>query len=134
MAGGAQDGMKVAVLSDGTGSRLSGQNRQVQADVEIRCHSIPWHIMKHYADYGHEDFVIAPVYRRVRQALFAECSRLLHNRMVSSWNGTVEPTGNRNGLEDWTAWLIDTGNPEMGVRDKEAVSPPMGRNISAGLW
>jgi len=54
------DGIKVAILAGGLGTRL-GEETEVRPKpmVEIVGHPILWHILKHYAHYGHKEFLIA---------------------------------------------------------------------------
>ena len=48
-------GMKVAILAGGIGSRLSEETiAKPKPMVEIGGRPILWHIMKHYAHYGHQ--------------------------------------------------------------------------------
>ena len=50
--------MKVAILAGGLGSRLSEETEvKPKPMVEIGGRPILWHIMKHYAHYGFDDFV-----------------------------------------------------------------------------
>ena len=56
--------MKVAILAGGSGSRLAEETEiKPKPMVEIGGRPILWHIMKHYAFYGHNDFVIALGYK-----------------------------------------------------------------------
>ena len=52
--------MKVVILAGGKGTRLSEYTKKIPKPmVEIKNRPIIMHIMKHYADYGFKDFVIA---------------------------------------------------------------------------
>ena len=56
--------MKVAILAGGVGSRLSEETRlKPKPMVEIGTKPILWHIMMHYAQFGHKDFTIALGYK-----------------------------------------------------------------------
>ena len=56
--------MKVAILAGGVGSRISEETEiKPKPMVEIGGRPILWHIMKHYARYGHTDFAIALGYK-----------------------------------------------------------------------
>ena len=81
--------MKVAVLAGGMGTRLAEETvRRPKPMVEIGGMPILWHILKHYAGYGHRDFVIALGYR---------------GDFIRRWfeNSAAEP--------GWNVDLIDTG-------------------------
>src|ERR671934_110906 len=56
----ARNSLKVAILAGGQGTRLAEETEvKPKPMVEIGGRPILWHIMKHYASYGHTDFVIA---------------------------------------------------------------------------
>ena len=56
--------MKVVILAGGFGTRISEESGvRPKPMVEIGGKPIIWHIMKHYAHYGHNKFVIALGYK-----------------------------------------------------------------------
>ena len=56
--------MRTVILAGGFGSRLSEETvSKPKPMVEIGSDPILWHIMKHYAHYGYNDFVIALGYK-----------------------------------------------------------------------
>ena len=56
--------MKVVILAGGTGTRLSEETEaKPKPMVEIGGRPILWHIMKHYAHYGLQEFYLALGYR-----------------------------------------------------------------------
>ncbi len=56
--------MKVAILAGGLGSRLQEETEiKPKPMVEIGGRPILWHIMKLYAHYGFNEFVIALGYK-----------------------------------------------------------------------
>ena len=64
MALATNDGMKVAILAGGLGSRLAEETEtRPKPMVEIGGMPIMWHIMNHYAAYDFKDFVIALGYK-----------------------------------------------------------------------
>ena len=59
--------MKAVILAGGLGTRLSEETiGRPKPMVEIGGKPILWHIMRHYAHYGFENFVIALGYRADR--------------------------------------------------------------------
>src|SRR5262249_38884432 len=57
-------GMKVVILAGGFGTRLAEETVTVPKPmVQIGQHPILWHIMKFYASYGFEEFVVALGYK-----------------------------------------------------------------------
>ena len=56
--------MKVAILAGGKGSRLAEETEvKPKPMVTIGGRPILWHIMQHYAHYGHKEFYIALGYK-----------------------------------------------------------------------
>ena len=56
--------MKTVILAGGLGTRLAEQTETMPKPmVEIGGRPILWHILKHFAHYGHHEFVIALGYR-----------------------------------------------------------------------
>ena len=56
--------MKVGILAGGLGTRLAGHNDKIPKPmVPIGGKPIIWHIMKCYAKYGYNHFVIALGYK-----------------------------------------------------------------------
>jgi hypothetical protein len=56
--------MQVVILAGGKGTRLSEETKRVPKPmVNIGEFPIIWHIMNHYANFGHKDFIIALGYK-----------------------------------------------------------------------
>ncbi|MEA2076484.1 MAG: glucose-1-phosphate cytidylyltransferase [Candidatus Marinimicrobia bacterium] len=56
--------MKVVIFAGGKGSRISEESvLRPKPMIEIGGKPIIWHIMKHYASYGHNEFVICLGYK-----------------------------------------------------------------------
>ena len=56
--------MKVAILAGGLGTRLAEETDvRPKPMVEVGGRPILWHIMKHYAHYGFNEFVVALGYK-----------------------------------------------------------------------
>ena len=55
---------KVVILAGGLGTRLSEYTEKIPKPmVQIGGKPILWHIMNHYASYGHKDFILALGYK-----------------------------------------------------------------------
>ncbi|HVM41680.1 MAG TPA: glucose-1-phosphate cytidylyltransferase [Acidimicrobiia bacterium] len=101
--------MKVAILAGGFGSRLEEETEvKPKPMVEIGGKPILWHIMKHYAHYGFDDFVIALGYKaEVIKKYMVDYCPLTSNLTVDLSSGAVDVhDGHR---DDWKVHLIDTG-------------------------
>lgn len=101
--------MKVAILAGGVGSRLSEETVvKPKPMVEIGGQPILWHIMQHYAQYGHKEFVVALGYKgEVIKKYMQDYSSLASDLTVNIGSGEVERHGTT--LPDWRVHLVDTG-------------------------
>ena len=102
--------MKVAILAGGVGTRLTEETEiRPKPMVEIGGRPILWHIMKHYAHYGMNDFVIALGYKGdFIKRFMVDYVSLTNDLTVRLKDGSVE-RHNGNNHDDWTVELVDTG-------------------------
>lgn len=120
--------MKVVLLAGGLGTRISEESQyKPKPMLEIGGKPILWHIMKEYAYYGFNEFVICAGYKQhVIKEWFADY--FLHNSDV-----TFDFTLGRNDMtihdqhcEPWKVTVVDTGlNTMTGGRIKR-VQPYIG--------
>jgi glucose-1-phosphate cytidylyltransferase len=101
--------MKVVILAGGLGTRLAEETEIIPKPmVEIGGRPILWHIMKHYAHYGHKEFFIALGYKAdVIKNFFMNYAAFNSNLTIDLSERRVEMYD--NGAEDWIIHLIDTG-------------------------
>ena len=101
--------MKVVILAGGLGTRLAEETEvRPKPMVEIGARPILWHIMKHYAYYGHKEFYIALGYKGdVIKHFFMDYAAFSSNLTVDLTTGKLQRHG--NGGEDWVVHLVDTG-------------------------
>ena len=101
--------MKVAILAGGVGSRLAEETQiKPKPMVEIGGRPILWHIMMHYAQYGHRDFSIALGYKaEVIKKYMVDFCALNRNLSVNLGTGQVKHLDGYDS--DWDVDLIDTG-------------------------
>jgi len=101
--------MKVAILAGGLGSRLSEETSlRPKPMVEIGERPILWHIMKHYAFYGHREFVIAAGYKgEFIKRWMLQYAALTSNLTVTTRDGAVRVHDGE--VEDWAVDIVDTG-------------------------
>jgi glucose-1-phosphate cytidylyltransferase len=101
--------MKVVILAGGFGTRLSEEtDLKPKPMVEIGGMPILWHIMKHYAYYGHNEFLIALGYKGDSiKRFFMDYSTLHGSLSIDLLNGEIKK--HQTAREDWKIHLIDTG-------------------------
>jgi glucose-1-phosphate cytidylyltransferase len=126
--------MKVAVLAGGLGSRIQEETEsRPKPMVEIGGHPILWHIMKIYAHYGLNDFVIALGYKGdYIKRWMMEYSSLQGDMTVSLHDGKVEVLQREH--EDWTVSLIDTGVATMTGGRIKRLAPHLGDGTFFLTW
>jgi glucose-1-phosphate cytidylyltransferase len=126
--------MKVALLAGGVGTRLAEETEvRPKPMVEIGGRPIIWHIMKHYARFGHRDFVIALGYKGdyIKRYMMDFVS-LDSDITVDFRTGKVQR--HNNGHHDWRIQLIDTGlNTLTGGRIKR-LAPYLGNETFMLTW
>ena len=105
--------MKTVILAGGYGTRLSEETQVIPKPlVEIGGRPILWHIMKLYAHYGLNDFVICCGYKgHLIKDYFI-------NYLHRNSNITIDLGSNRveflsPGSEPWRVTLVDTGEKSM---------------------
>ena len=101
--------MKVVILAGGLGTRLAEETEiKPKPMVEIGERPILWHIMKYYASFGHNEFVVALGYKGdLIKSFFLDYSSLHGN--VSINMHTREVIVHDQMEEDWLVHLVDTG-------------------------
>ena len=112
--------MKVAILAGGAGNRLGGDTEPgPKPMVNIGGHPLLWHIMSHYAAYGHKDFLIAAGYQGDRiKRYFADFMLAEHNVRIDLSSGRISVQGDSTAT-NWTVEIVDTGRwTESGGRVK----------------
>jgi glucose-1-phosphate cytidylyltransferase len=112
--------MKVVLFCGGLGMRIREASDSVPKPmVTIGYRPILWHLMKYYAHYGHNDFVICLGYRGdVIKNYFLNYSECLSNDFVLSEGGKkLELLG--SDIHDWKITFVETGlNSNIGQRLK----------------
>ena len=101
--------MKVVILAGGLGSRLAEETElKPKPMVEIGGYPILWHIAKHYAHFGYNEFFLALGYRGdVIKRYFLDYQTLSGSMAIDLANGTVQ--NYEKDCEGWKLHLIDTG-------------------------
>lgn len=101
--------MKAVILAGGRGSRLSDETlSRPKPLVEVGDKPILWHIMKHYAVHGINDFIICLGYKGylIKEYFYHYA---LHNSDLTLNLKEQSIRYHRQDVEDWTITLVDTG-------------------------
>jgi glucose-1-phosphate cytidylyltransferase len=102
--------MKVVLFCGGLGTRLREHSDTIPKPlVNIGSRPVLWYLMRYYAHFGHNDFVLALGYRgdMVRQ-YFLNYSEAMSNDFTLSDGGRSIELHSRD-LDDWRITFVDTG-------------------------
>ena len=102
--------MKVVLFCGGMGTRLREFSESVPKPlVPIGYRPILWHIMKYYAHYGHQDFILCLGYKAdVIKNYFLEYNECLSNDFVFTKGGKNLQLLSTD-IDDWRIAFVDTG-------------------------
>jgi glucose-1-phosphate cytidylyltransferase len=109
--------MKAVILAGGFGTRLAEETElRPKPMVEIGGRPVLWHILKHYAFHGIQEFVVALGYKgEVIKQFFRDYQALNGDMTIRLQDGAVDR--HIAQPDDWTLHLIDTGlNTNTGGR------------------
>jgi len=113
--------MKVVLLAGGFGTRISEESAyKPKPLVEIGGQPILWHIMKSYAYYGHDEFIICAGYKQYAIKEWFSNYFLDSSDVTFDYrNGQNELTVHKSYAEPWKVTVVDTGlNTMTGGRIK----------------
>jgi glucose-1-phosphate cytidylyltransferase len=128
--------MKVAILAGGKGTRLAEETEiRPKPMVTIGGRPILWHIMKHYAHYGHKEFYLALGYKgEVIKRYIIDHTSLQGDLTVDLGKGSVHQSANGMHELDWIVHLMETGEEtQTGGRIKR-LAPHIGRETFMLTW
>ena len=105
----------VVILCGGKGTRLSEETgARPKPMVEIGRRPIVWHIMKHYAYYGFDRFVLALGYRGDQIKTYFYNYRITGSDFTITLDPSVEPEiHGRPQAESWQITCVDTGEDTL---------------------
>jgi glucose-1-phosphate cytidylyltransferase len=123
--------MKVVIFCGGFGVRMGEETQRIPKPmIEIGGKPILWHIMRYYAMWGHDDFILCLGYKgEVVKQFFLSYNGALLNDFVLDHDatGTKLELLSRE-LDKWRITFVDTGlNATIGERLK-AVAPFIGND------
>ena len=107
--------MKVVLLAGGFGSRISEESVfKPKPMIEIGGKPILWHIMKEYAYYGHNEFVICAGYKQEYIKEWFSNYFLQNSDVTFDFrNNRNEMTIHHSHIEPWKVTVVDTGYNTM---------------------
>lgn len=126
--------MKVAILAGGLGTRLAEETEtKPKPMVEIGGRPILWHIMKHYAHFGFNEFVIALGYKGeyIKRWMKEYCA--LEGDMTVH-TGTGEVVLHEKEKTSWAVDLVDTGLPTLTGGRIKRLQPWLGDSAFMLTW
>ena len=114
--------MKTVIMCGGVGSRMREETEfRPKPMVTIGEQPILWHIMKHYAHFGFDDFILALGYKgdMIRE-FFINYHLLTQDFTIHLGSrDSIEVHASERGPENWRVTLVDTGlNALKGARLK----------------
>ena len=128
--------MKVAILAGGKGTRIAEETEvKPKPMVTIGGRPILWHIMMHYAHYGHKDFYIALGYKgEVIKRYMVDYCALQGDVTVDLAHGRVRNNGNGTPRLDWNVHLIETGDDTLTGGRIKRLAPHIGNETFMLTW
>lgn len=117
--------MKVVILCGGLGTRLREETEyRPKPMVPVGNRPILWHIMKHYAAYGHKEFILCLGYKgEVIKDFFRNYHWNTSNVTLKLGAHPEAIYHSTHDEEDWTVTMVDTGEKTMtGGRLKRVMS------------
>jgi glucose-1-phosphate cytidylyltransferase len=130
--------MKVAILAGGTGTRLSEETvLRPKPMVEIGGRPILWHIMQHYASFGHYEFAIALGYKgeMIRDFFVGECAASGSVRVDFAKSHVTSPQIEPSGVaSDWGVDLVNTGEKTATGGRIKRLQPFVGNETFMLTW
>jgi glucose-1-phosphate cytidylyltransferase len=110
--------MKVVLFCGGFGTRLREYSETIPKPlVDIGYRPIIWHLMKYYAHFGHNDFILALGYRGdLIKEYFLKYDECMSNDFILRSGGKDIELLNSD-IDDWNITFCDTGlNSNIGQR------------------
>ncbi|MDD5593276.1 MAG: glucose-1-phosphate cytidylyltransferase [Candidatus Margulisbacteria bacterium] len=120
--------MKTVILAGGYGSRIGEESIiKPKPMIEIGEKPILWHIMKIYAHYGFNDFIVCLGYKGYQiKEYFA--NYFLHEADVTfDFRGGAEKIVHNSAAEPWQVTLVNTGTETMTGGRLKKISAYLGR-------
>jgi glucose-1-phosphate cytidylyltransferase len=118
--------VKVVIFCGGFGVRMGEATLRIPKPmIEIGGRPILWHIMRYYATWGHNDFIICLGYKgEVIKEYFLSYNEALFNDFVLERNGSGTKLDLLSrDLSDWRITFVDTGVESTIAERLQRVAP-----------
>jgi glucose-1-phosphate cytidylyltransferase len=118
--------VKVVIFCGGLGVRMGEETQRIPKPmIEVGGRPILWHIMRYYAAWGHNDFILCLGYKGdVVKRYFLEYNGAMLNDFVLDRNGDgVKLELLSRDLEEWRITFVDTGLNSTIAERLKAVGP-----------
>ncbi|MEM9812128.1 MAG: glucose-1-phosphate cytidylyltransferase [Pseudomonadota bacterium] len=127
--------MKVAILAGGKGTRLAEETSvRPKPMVDIGGQPILTHIMRIYAHYGFDEFVVALGYKGdYIKRYFSEYTTLSGNLTFNTRDGSP-PKREAQDAPDWTVSLVETGDETLTGGRVKRLKPWLGDGTFMLTW
>jgi len=102
--------MKVVIFCGGLGVRMGEQTQQIPKPlIAVGGRPILWHIMKWYASWGHDDFILCLGYKgeSIKEYFLNYREALSNDFVLSNGGRDVELLG--SDISSWRITFVDTG-------------------------
>ena len=128
--------MKVAILAGGVGTRLVEETEvKPKPMVAIGGRPILWHIMMHYAHFGHQDFYVALGYKgEIIKRYMADYSTLHGDLTVNFSTGEITHHNNGVAKYPWKVSLVETGEATLTGGRIKRLAPYIGNETFMLTW
>lgn len=119
--------MKVVILAGGRGTRISEESIvRPKPMVEIGGEPILWHIMKIYAHYGCDEFIICAGYKQHMIKDYFNKYALYHSDITFDFQNKDNFKVSQNYAEPWKVTVVDTGYDTQTSKRIKMIEPYIG--------
>ena len=123
--------MKVVLFCGGLGVRMGEATQRIPKPmIKVGNRPILWHIMKWYASWGHNDFIICLGYKgeSIKEYFLNYNEALANDFVLSNGGKDVQLLGSDTGsdISDWRITFVDTGMQSTIAERLLMVSPHLG--------
>jgi glucose-1-phosphate cytidylyltransferase len=119
--------MKVVLFCGGLGVRMGEETQRIPKPmITVGNRPILWHIMKWYASWGHDEFILCLGYRAetIKEYFLTYNEALSNDFILSNGGRDVELLG--SDISSWRVAFVDTGIPSTTGERLLAVAPHLG--------